>query len=248
MALDLTTAIAPDLAGRVLASILVSLVSIALCAGGTVALLAWSRRPPIHGAATRAVIGPCPETRGQVARRKPSFDDQRGACQRARIIAPHPCMRLVHKDLTMMQSCASAAKLRGGGPILRNGATPWSASGDRHLGSSAETDDVLFVRAPRTCPVRILPSRCSQNDASRHLARGHHSPQCDQQLSREGHDQGLARVTTGVGRPRPVPLRQRTLLLMKQEAPGQLDHPAPHAGVARLGGPFLAPPAATLVG
>src|SRR3954463_8596312 len=103
-------------------------------------------------------------------------------------------------------------------------------------------------RAPRACPVRALPSRCSQDDASRHLARGHHSPQCDQQLSREGHDQGLARATTGVGRPRPVPLRQRTLLLMKQEAPGQLDHPAPHAGVARLGEPFLAPPAATLVG
>jgi hypothetical protein len=48
----------------------------------------------------------------------------------------------------MMQSCVSAAKLRGGGPILRTGATPWSASGDRHLGSSAETDDVLFVRLP----------------------------------------------------------------------------------------------------
>jgi hypothetical protein len=49
-------------------------------------------------------------------------------------------------DLTMMQSCASAAKLRGGGPILRNGATPWSVSGDRQLGLSAETADVLFVR------------------------------------------------------------------------------------------------------
>ena len=46
----------------------------------------------------------------------------------------------------MMQSCASAAKLRGGGPILRNGATPWSVSGDRHLGSSAQTDDILFAR------------------------------------------------------------------------------------------------------
>src|SRR3954462_7957977 len=145
MALDLTTAIVSDLAGRVLAS---SLVSIAMCAGGTVALLAWSRRPNIPVCRARAIIGPCPETRGQVARRNPSFDDQRGACQRARIIAPQPCMRLVHKDLTMMQSCASAAKLRGGGPILRNGATPWSASGDRHLGSSAETDDGLFVRLP----------------------------------------------------------------------------------------------------
>src|SRR4051794_24941483 len=118
MAFDRTTAIVSDLAGRALAS---SLGSIASCAGGTVALLAWSRRPTIPMAATRAAIGPCPEARAQVARRKPSLDDQRGACRRARIIAPQPCMRLVHKDLTMMQSCASAAKLRGGGPILENG-------------------------------------------------------------------------------------------------------------------------------
>ena len=46
----------------------------------------------------------------------------------------------------MMQSCASAAKLRGGGPILENGVKPWPSSGDRHLGSSAETDDILFAR------------------------------------------------------------------------------------------------------
>src|SRR5215207_5711218 len=127
MAFDLTTGIVSDLAGRVLAS---SLVSLARCLNSTAALLARSRRPTIQGAVTRAVIGPCPETRGQVARRKPSLDDQRGACQRARIIAPQPCIRLVHGDLTMMQSCASAAKLRGGGPILENGATPWPVSGD----------------------------------------------------------------------------------------------------------------------
>src|SRR3954469_4483759 len=69
MALDLTTAIAPDLAGRVLASILVSLVSIAMCAGGTVALLAWSRRPTIPVAATRRTLSGDSST---VARRKPS--------------------------------------------------------------------------------------------------------------------------------------------------------------------------------
>src|SRR5437870_2908120 len=46
----------------------------------------------------------------------------------------------------MMQSCASAAKLRGGGPILENGATPWPVSGDRPLGSSAETGAILFAR------------------------------------------------------------------------------------------------------
>src|SRR3954454_22976524 len=49
-------------------------------------------------------------------------------------------------SLTMMQSCASAAKLRGGGPILENGVKPWPASGGRHLGSSSETDDGLFAR------------------------------------------------------------------------------------------------------
>src|SRR3954465_9914681 len=48
-------------------------------------------------------------------------------------------------SLIMMQSCASAAKLRGGGPILENGVKPWPASGDRHLGSSSETDDGLFA-------------------------------------------------------------------------------------------------------
>jgi hypothetical protein len=143
MAFDLTTGIVSDLAGRVLAS---SLGSVTRCTDSTVALLARSRRPTIQGAVTRAVIGPCPETRGQVARRKPSLDDQRGACQRARIIAPQPCIRSVHRGLTMMQSCASAAKLRGGGPILENGVKPWPVSGDRQLGSSAETDDVLFVR------------------------------------------------------------------------------------------------------
>src|SRR3954452_9128825 len=164
MAFDRTTAIVSDLAGRVLAS---SLGSIASCAGGTVALLACSRRPTIHVAATCAGIGPCPETRGQVARRKPSLDDQRGACQRARIIAPQPCIRSVQRGLTMMQSCASAAKLRGGGPILENGVKPWPPSGGRHLGSSSETGDVLFARLRGL--VCVLLSRRSQNDASRHL-------------------------------------------------------------------------------
>jgi hypothetical protein len=38
--------------------------------------------------------------------------------------------------LTMMQSCASAAKLRGGGPILPDGICAMSSAGSRHLGSS----------------------------------------------------------------------------------------------------------------
>ena len=38
--------------------------------------------------------------------------------------------------LTMMQSCASAAKLRGDGPILAVGICAMSGAGPRHLGSS----------------------------------------------------------------------------------------------------------------
>src|SRR5215203_4473323 len=62
MAFDLTTAIVSHLAGRVFASSDTSLGSIASCAGGTVAVLARL--------CALAVIGRCPETRGQVGRAK----------------------------------------------------------------------------------------------------------------------------------------------------------------------------------
>ncbi len=51
-------------------------------------------------------------------------------------IAPRPCIRLgLHGTLTMKQSMASAARLRGGGPILSTALEPWSCSGHRHLES-----------------------------------------------------------------------------------------------------------------
>src|SRR5580700_12045550 len=31
------------------------------------------------------------------------------------------------------------------GPISKPVSTPWPASGDRHLGSSSDTDDILFI-------------------------------------------------------------------------------------------------------
>src|SRR6266516_4661034 len=45
----------------------------------------------------------------------------------------------------MMQSCASAAKLLGGGPILETGVNTMACFGNRHLGSSSDADEVLFV-------------------------------------------------------------------------------------------------------
>src|SRR5215208_2670810 len=53
---------------------------------------------------------------GSVGRRLQT--NPRGVRHRARVIAPQPCIRSVHRGQTMMQPCASAAKLRGGGSNL----------------------------------------------------------------------------------------------------------------------------------
>src|SRR5215207_6251740 len=85
----------------------------------------------------------------------------------------------------------------------------------------------------------------SDRGGSRSLLQ--HCPPRDQQLSCQGHDQGLARGAARVRGPRPVPACQRALRLEPQEAPGQRDHPAAHPRVAGLGEPFLSPPTAALV-
>src|SRR5215470_6801799 len=45
----------------------------------------------------------------------------------------------------MMQSCASARSSSAADPFSKPVSKPWLASGDRHLGSSSDTDDVLLV-------------------------------------------------------------------------------------------------------
>jgi hypothetical protein len=70
----------------------------------------------------------------------------------------------------MMQSCASAAKLLGGGPILETGVQHHgllrvTATSDRH-----RILTMVCCQAPTACFVRVLTSRCSQNDTSRNLA------------------------------------------------------------------------------
>lgn len=63
-------------------------------------------------------------------------NNSRGACHQAQSIAPRPCIRLDPQRVrTMKQSMASAARLRGGGPILPTALEPWSCSGHRHLES-----------------------------------------------------------------------------------------------------------------
>ena len=110
-------------------------------------------------------------------------------------------------------------------------------------------------RSPALCPasgpdgcVPVSFSRSrAQRDALRDLACRRHAPECNQQLSRQRHDHRLARGAAGVGRPRPIPLRQRAILLEDEEAPGELDQAAPHPRVTRLGETLLPSPPAALV-
>src|SRR5262249_19821677 len=123
----------------------------------------------------------------------------------------------------MMQPCASAAKLRGGGPILPCGMKAIEprrdpATSNRHRQPSqadfAETVGVFNA---------LLLLRWAQNYAIRHYALSHKPPQGNQQLARQGHDHELA-SPAGVLGAGSKPLRQTAVFLEHEKSPGQLHH------------------------
>ena len=59
--------------------------------------------------------------------------------------------------LTMMQSCASAAKLRAAGPIFRSASEPVRITASRHLGSSIRQCAETPARAPNSSVVMLVP-------------------------------------------------------------------------------------------
>ena len=95
---------------------------------------------------------------------------------------------VVRSDLTMMQSCASAAKLRGGGPILQVGSEPCNSTGPRHLELSSATrhdmrtvPNCLAPSPPHCAGRRITPGGTTPSRTSRHKAitasrQGHYHP------------------------------------------------------------------------
>jgi hypothetical protein len=122
----------------------------------------------------------------------------------------------------MMQPCASAAKLRSGGPILFLGITAMGRTGPKLLGAFSNLR--LLRRAP--------------NDAVRHHALSHEPPQGDQKLARQGHDHELALTARFLGAGS-KPLRQCAVLLKHEKSPRQLDHTSANSSVAGTGQPFL---------
>src|SRR6266403_2986791 len=106
-------------------------------------------------------------------------DDQRGARFRARLSRATTLYSVGPRTRTMMQSYASAAKLRSGGPILPFGIeSQGNTSGLRHLEPSSAT---RHQRTDRTetvgCPsVTSVHYAGPQNDAVRHHALPHETP------------------------------------------------------------------------
>src|SRR3954447_1446055 len=132
-----------------------------------------------------------------------------------------------------------------GQPFVRRTAT---SDRGRQLTTGTPMSAEAFTSAFTSWTAGVSRSRCrAQDDARRRLAGRHKAPQGDQELPREGHDQGLARATTGVRGAGPIPLRQGTVLLEQQKAPSQLHHAATDAGVAGLRQAFLPPFGTALV-
>src|SRR5882672_3047751 len=134
----------------------------------------------------------------------------------------------------MMQSCASAAKLRSGGPILSVG---MKAKGLIGISPPRTVIGALSQGQGRNCrgAVSILRLLCqTQNDAVEYNALPHQPPQGDQKFARQGHNHGLASTASVLGAGS-IPLRQGAILLVQKEPPRQLDHASPNSSVAGTG-------------
>ena len=146
----------------------------------------------------------------------------------------------------MMQSCASAAKLRSGGPILPIGMKakanvgippPRTVIGARYKRTDrAETVGIpsassVHCTGRKTTPSGIAPCRTSRHRAIKSLRA-------------KATIMGL-RVPRAS---RSKPLRQGAVFLEHEKSPGQLDHASAHPSVAGSGQPFLPTFFSALVG
>ena len=168
---------------------------------------------------------------------------------RARIYRATTLYSVGPRTRTMMQSCASVAKLRSGGPILcygviSHGVHRVTATSNRHWRpvTSGQTGPKLLGA------FYVLLSLCgTQNDAVRHHALPHEPPQGDQKLARQGHDHGLASAA-GVLGAGSEPLCQGAVLLEQEKSPRQLDHAPPNPRIPGSRQSFLAALLPALVG
>ena len=151
-----------------------------------------------------------------------SDDDQRGARYRARFNRATTLYPAGPKTRTMMQSCASAAKLRSGGPIL-----PVGVKAKGHVGIPPPR---TVIGAPsQVCGqgrfIALQSLGRTQNNTVWYNALPHELPQGDQKLTRQGHDHGLSSTASVLGAGS-KPLRQSAVLLVQKKPPRQLPERA----------------------
>jgi len=149
----------------------------------------------------------------------------------------------------MMQSYASAAKLRAAGPFSPSASVPCQlpvpATSDRQSTVRAESSRERRIGKKMLFP---RPSTCrTQDDALQCFAAGDKAPKRDEQLAWQRDNHRLARASTAIGSAGLVPPGQCALLLKPQKAPGRLDHAAADPGVAGSGEPLFPPLRAVLV-
>ena len=150
----------------------------------------------------------------------------------------------------MMQSCASAAKLRGGGPILNRGSKTMCKVGlppPRIVICSSISIGKRTAESQSCLSTGKSSRRRAQEQTCRRLAGGHQPPKRNEELAGQRHDHGLARAAAGIRGSFPIPLGQHAVLLMQQVTPGELDHRTAHAGIAGFGKSSLASFLAALV-
>src|ERR1700686_1024510 len=165
------------------------------------------RAPPLSGhtlTASRAT-----------ARLRGRDNDQRGARYRARFNRATTLYPVGPRTRTMMQSCASAAKLRSGGPIL--------PVGMKAKGLVGVPPPRTVIGAPsQACgqgrnyrdAFNVLRLLCrTHNDAVRDNTLSHEPPQGDQKLACQGHDHGLSSTASVLGAGS-KPFRQGAVLLV----------------------------------
>src|SRR5256885_4207590 len=142
----------------------------------------------------------------------------------------------------MMQSCASAVKLRAAGPFSQSASVPCSNTASRHLGSSTR-QSAESQRERRVCSYGRSACR-TQDDALQCLASGDKAPERDDQFACQSDDHGLARANTAIGGGGAVPPCPPALPLKMQKTPGEVGYAAAGPGGARAGAPLFSPPRA----
>src|SRR5215471_14872281 len=142
----------------------------------------------------------------------------------------------------MMQSCASAAKLRAAGPFSPSASVPRQqpvpATSDRRPAVPV-VDASSEHRAGKEIILRGSLACRTQGDAVQWLANGDKSPERDEQLARQRDDHRFACGATAIGPAGLVPPGQCAVLLKPLKAPGELDHPAADPCIAGFGKPLL---------